>query len=315
MIYVLYLFLGTLFFQCNLLHAHSVTDAARSEPIRSITDIPKEKDLPNNSEKQLFSHISPDIQRLIIPEIKRILDRGKLIVFMTNDSNNVLFQMKTSDGDYKGIDIEISENIANLLGVKLEINRKYKTYDQVVDAIARGEGDIAISKLSYTVERSQKVHFTSPYVILRKALLLNRIGLTHFGENLTLREILNNQKTKLATVSGSYDSFSKHLFPKASLTIDEWDKHIIPGLLKGKFLGAFRDELRIKMVLKQNPQASLTLLPITLKDEQDPIRMAVNKKDLGLLLWLESVITNTFKPLTIDELFLRYEKYIVSETN
>ncbi len=247
------------------------------------------------------------MQTLAIPEIQRITEKGKIVVLMTNTDYNPFFRMKSSDGSYKGIDMEMAQAVADSLGVKLEVKAIYKSYDDVVNAIAKGEGDIGISKMSYTIERSKKVLFSSPYVIFKKSLLINRVQLSKIDSKNSLKEIMNSGTLPIVVAPGSYDDFSLALFPKSKPEeVEKWDSDGIKKLLEGKYFAAFRDELRIKLVLRKNPQATLHLLPVILKDEDDPIRMIVNKECFGLWLWVNSYLSNNIKPYTYDELFARF---------
>ena len=251
--------------------------------------------------------VMQQMQTLAIPEIQRIVEKGKIVVLMTNTDYNPLFRMKASDGTFKGVDMDMAQALADSLGVKLEIKAKYKSYDDVVDAVAKGEGDIGISKMSYTIERSKKVLFSSPYVVFKKSLLINRVLLSKIDGKHTIKEIMNTAQQPVAVAPGSYDDFCLGLFAKSKpKEVKEWETEGIEKLLKGEFFAAFRDELRIKLALRKNPQATLYLLPVILKDEDDPIRMIVNRECFGLWLWVNSYLSNNIKPYSYDELIARY---------
>ena len=57
----------------------------------------------------------------------------------------------------------------------------------------------------------------------------------------------------------------------------------------------------------------MSLLPVVLKDEEDPIHMVVHKESFGLLIWINSFMSNNVKPYSIDELFEKYGKFLKSK--
>src|ERR1043166_3923931 len=81
-------------------------------------------------------------------EIKRIINAGKIVVAMHRD-DRVPFFMHDGSGNFIGYDVEIANDIAKKLGVKVEFLRTAKFYDDVVTQIEKGEADLGISKLSF----------------------------------------------------------------------------------------------------------------------------------------------------------------------
>ncbi|MBP9752345.1 MAG: transporter substrate-binding domain-containing protein [Proteobacteria bacterium] len=248
---------------------------------------------------------------LFIPEVQKIVKRGKLIVLMIKNDYNPLFSMKQPNGERVGVDIDISKKLANALGVDLEIRDCYDKYDDVVDAIAKGEGDIGISKLSYTVERARKVIFSSPYVLLKKGLLINRVNLSKNRNTPILKDLLNRKESQILISPGSYVNFTNVIFPDATvIQSQKWDTEGLTKLAEGEYLAAFRDELRIRLALREQPRLSIHLLPVILKEEADPIHMIVNKNNFGFLLWVDYFLENYMHAYTLDQLFNEYGKYL-----
>src|SRR5256712_11914280 len=116
---------------------------------------------------------APDLRA---PDIKASLDRGELIVAMT-EGDQPPFYYVGPDGQLAGLDATLARDIASRLGVKVSFNRNPKSFNEVVELVAQGGADIAISKLSRTLVRAQMVRFTRPYVTFRHAMLLNLIKL------------------------------------------------------------------------------------------------------------------------------------------
>ena len=246
-----------------------------------------------------------------IPEIKQIIDRGKLII-ATNKSENPLFQMKDENGEYVGQDMEMAKMIAAALGVPYEILRTAKNNEEVVDSISRGEADIGIAKLSYTADRAKKVLFTRPYVVPNKSLIVNRARLERLNKKLKFQDALNNPSIIIGVTNKSaYADYAKNFFPQAQVkSYKEWED-MLPDMLTGKIFAGFRDEIRVKLLLKEYPEASLNLLPIMLKGEDDPLVMIVRKDAPIFLLWVDTLLERgDYKIPEVNELIDRYKKVL-----
>lgn len=74
----------------------------------------------------------------IPPDIRKIIDRGKLIVAMYHGDTTPLF-MHDSEGRLYGVDIRLTEEIAAKLGVKVEYDCHSETFNEVVDTRSFGQ--------------------------------------------------------------------------------------------------------------------------------------------------------------------------------
>lgn len=248
----------------------------------------------------------------VFGKLSDIIARGELVVCAKKDDKNLLFQMKTSDGEYVGKDIDFAKQIAATLGVKVSYRMLYKTYDDVVDAIANGEGDVGIAKLSYTPDRSRKVLYSSPYVISRKTLLINRVLFESAG-NKTLAEILDKENSIIGVTKDTcYEAFVTKMFPKANLLLEsDWEGKIMKLLKDGKIIATMRDEVRVKLLLKSDPQLLVKLMPIIVDQETDSMAVVVSFDSEELLMWINKFINVDEQNVdTVDQLIERYEEYI-----
>jgi len=124
---------------------------------------------------------------LFPPDIKRIKDRGKIVVAQYGGIQRGFFAFDDTREDptraffihegrrLVGCDIFLANKIARELGVKLELDRSAEDFDSVCTLVASGQADIAISKLSITLYRAQYVRFTNPYSVLQTGILVNRV--------------------------------------------------------------------------------------------------------------------------------------------
>lgn len=224
--------------------------------------------------QQRLSGVDPS-RMAMPPDIQRIQDRGKLIVAVLGSDNAPFFM-----GDMKapeGLDIKIAEGLAESLDVDLEFNRSAETFNEVVDQVYQLKADVAISKLSRTLSRAQRVKFSRPYVNMRQGLLVNRVQIAQqTNSGMSPIEAIRNFSGKVGVIEGSsYAGFLKQKFPDATIQAYlTWDD-IVSAVIRGDVQAAYRDELEVKKVILKNPDAALRLQTIALTDTKDAIAMAI----------------------------------------
>ena len=250
-------------------------------------------------------------------DINDIIKRGEIVVCSVSNTSNPLFLMKKKGSENKekldlvGADIELAKRIAKGLGVRLLFRLCYKSYEDVVKAIAKGEGDIGIAKLSYTTERSRKVMYTEPYVIAKKTLLMSR-QIAESNQEKSVKDLINDERFKIGVAKGaSYVEFAKLLFPKSQiLELNNWEKQSVEKLKNKEIIATLRDNLRVNLLMNQHPELSLKFIPIILKGENDYISGIVNYKSLELLNWINKFLESEIKIKSIDDLMKEYKEYI-----
>lgn len=228
-----------------------------------------------------------NVNLALAPDIKKIVDRGKLLVGIYSQDMPPFF-MKDAQGKLYGYDISIAEDIAKYLNVGVEFDRSASTYQELFENVAQGKVDIVISKFSVTYERAKHVRFTEPYLEMRRALLVNRKDALANGAEGYPIDYLRTNGVKIGVKSKtSYATFAKELFPSAEqVELPEWED-VVDLLVKGEITAAMYDELEIMKLVKKNPDISLFASVYILKDQKDLISMAVPYESTQLLSWLD----------------------------
>jgi polar amino acid transport system substrate-binding protein len=234
--------------------------------------------------------IAPDLRA---PDIKAILDRGELIVAMT-EADQPPFYYVGPDGQLAGLDATLARDIASRLGVKASFNRSPKSFNDVVELIAQGGADVAISKLSRTLIRAQMVRFTRPYVTFRHAMLFNRLKLAQHTSEKALPQLLRGLKGHVGVIGqSSYEGFLSQYFPGATaVPFTSWEE-AVDAVFAGTILAVYRDELEIQKINQSRQDASLMLKTVVYKDIKDYIAMAVAWNRPHLAAWLD-IYLDTF---------------------
>lgn len=240
------------------------------------------------------------------PDIKRILDRGELVVAMYH-RDTPPFYFRDEAGEMAGFDVGLIRNFARQMGVGVSFNRAARSFDEVVDVVARDEADLAISKLSRTFARSMRVRYTRPYLVLRQGLLVNRLELARQAAGTPPEMAIRNLRGKIGVIAGSsYEDFARQRFPLAEVVgFPSWDD-AIAAAASGELVAAYRDELEIKKIIRSSPDSLIHFQTVVLSDTRDPIAIAVNHQSPNLLALLQAYLDDLALEVTADSILDEY---------
>ncbi len=238
--------------------------------------------------------------RLLTPSIARIVNRGELIVAMLGVDTPPFFYVK--NGELVGLDVSLAQAIAKELKVNVRFDRSARTFNEVVDVVARQEADLAISKISRTLARAQMINFTDPYLRLHHAFILNRVKFAELARNRPLPVVIRAFKGSIGVIAdSSFSGYATKNFPLSELReFASWND-VLQALHKGEIMAAYRDEFEVKRILKNDPTASLTLRTVTFKDLEDTLSIAVSIENPTLLAYVNQFLSENPEKLTIDK--------------
>ena len=87
------------------------------------------------------------------------VNAGKLT--MSTNAAFPPYEMTTDTGEFEGIDIELAQAIAEMLGLELVVDDM--DFDAALLAVQQGKSDIVMAGVSVTDERKQVMDFSAPY--------------------------------------------------------------------------------------------------------------------------------------------------------
>ncbi|MBM7712954.1 amino acid ABC transporter substrate-binding protein/permease [Enterococcus xiangfangensis] len=93
-------------------------------------------------------------------EMKKI-EPKKDVYVVASDSAFAPFEYKDSDGEYKGIDVDLLKRIAELQGFKIDF--KFIGFSPAMQALESGQADGMIAGMTITDERKANYDFSDPY--------------------------------------------------------------------------------------------------------------------------------------------------------
>lgn len=251
---------------------------------------------------------------VIAPEahdIQKIVKRGVLRVAM-HAIDHPPFFMRDAQGKLIGLDVELAQQIAAELGVRVEFIRTADTFDGVVDQVMREEADVAISKISLTLTRAKRVLYTEPYFVFRQALLINRLMLERYPQSVSIAELAKHENFSIAVIDQtSYAHFAEKAFPKARLMrARKWQEEAVAAVAEGHVLAAFRDELEVIRALRELPERTLTMMAVVLSDREDPLMMVLPMKSQTFRHWLNLFLRGGNVRHNVDYLKQNYRDYL-----
>lgn len=243
------------------------------------------------------------------PDIKRIKDRGEFVVAMYFNDIPPFF-MHDENGNFYGLDVELAGDIAEKLGVKVRFDRRAKTFGEIVDIVVNKEADAAISLLSRTLKRAEKIRYTKPYIVLKQGLIINRLIFEKLTEKNSIIATLNQEQSVIAVKKGtSYVDFSHKIFPDAVIKeYPEWDPEIVDAVVSGEAAAGYHDEIEIKKYIISRPEAAIHATTAVIQDLNDPIAIAVPYDSNSLLDWLNLYIDQHVKNMNADSLLDKYKE-------
>jgi ABC-type amino acid transport substrate-binding protein len=227
--------------------------------------------------------------RMLAPDIARIVNRGELVVAMLKTDNPPFFSVK--NGELIGTDVDLAKLIGQELGVPVRFDRSPETYDSVAEVVANGQADLGISRLARTLKRGQIVHFSSVYMRLGHALLINRVRFAELSGGRTPPQVLRNFTGKISVIAkSSWEEFGPRNFPNAKIIPYPSWAAAVEAVKKGDVVAAYRDELEVMAIVRRDPSLALTLRTVTFNDLESPLSMMVGVRDATLLSFVNEVI-------------------------
>ena len=255
--------------------------------------------------------------QLIAPEIRRIQERGNLIVAILDHEhihNCHPFVIDDGKGNLSGLNIDLLEGFAENLDITLSYNNSAKSFDELIELVARGQADIATCGVSRTIHRSLYVNFTNPYFELHQGLLINRLKLSKQADGHSWHEIIKGLRGQLGVLSGSsYARFARKHLQGMELVFFPHLQEIHEAVTSGSITAAYLDEFNIKQLIRNRPDQVLLCQTVIFKDLPDRLAIPVSRQNPQLLKLLNIYIDNHPIDLTIDQILDRYLPTIESK--
>ena len=191
-----------------------------------------------------------------------------------------------SNGKLTGLDIELSQLIAQQLGKKVELVDM--NFEALIPALQSGKIDFALSNFNVTDERKKLINFSDPYitndisVLVRRTDLPSASGTTSTkpettGEQLRTADDLKDKR--IGVLLGSvHDTYATKQYPQATILQYKSPPDLVLAVKSGKVDAAFYAHETLLEVLRQDPELGLLGKPLF----SIPIGVGFNKDNAAL---------------------------------
>ncbi|RWA75184.1 MAG: transporter substrate-binding domain-containing protein [Mesorhizobium sp.] len=209
----------------------------------------------------------------------------------------------------KGIDMELARGIAAELGVEPVFDRSAATFDGMVKLLMSGQADMAIGKLSRTLQRGRSILYSRPYAVLHQGLLANRLNLARIAQGKPPEQIIRDFSGDLGVIEGSsFATYAATTFPHAQIHRFAGWNTVVDAIRNGTIDLAYRDDFEIKKLLVDDPSMTVVARSITLTDKVDTIAVGVRPDDPHLAAFVDLYLdlAKGQQVLNTDEIIARY---------
>lgn len=225
------------------------------------------------------------------PTTDVIKSRGKII--MLTNAAFPPFEYTTGDGTVVGVDVDIAREIANDLGVELEIMDM--AFEGIVTAIKSGKGDIGVAGMSVTEDRLKNVDFSVDYISSKLRVLVLATE-----TEITTPDGLKNQSIGVQTGTTS-DVFASGI---EGATISRFGNFLdaSTALKSGKVRAVVVDEMTSDEILAAN--SDIIRLDDALTEEKYAI--CIQKGNETLLEAINTTLNRLISEGKIDEFIFNH---------
>ena len=225
------------------------------------------------------------------PNIDRIKAAGKIV--MCTNLAFPPFEYVGSDGKAAGVDIDISQAIADDLGVQLEVVDM--NFDLLIDSVKAGKADFSAAGMTIKPERLEQIDFSDEYVKSAQYIIIKKDsgvtadkldGLTIAVQESTTGDFYATDEIKAKEVL----RFKSGIEAGAALSAGKCDAVIV-------------DKLPAESIAA-NSNGVLEVLPDSLTEESYAI--AVKKDCPDLLAEINKVLKKLVEEGKVDELVTKH---------
>lgn len=203
---------------------------------------------------------------------------------------------KDEKGNLTGFDVELTEAIAEKLGVKTVYFNG--NFDTLMDGLTSGKYDIMVNGVTITDERKEKMDFSKPYAYMKTVLVVaeENTEIRSF-EDLKGKTVANSYGTSYGDIAERYGAEIKSMS-----TVDSR----MEAVISGEADGSVNSEYSVYDYIKNHPDAPIKIAAVS--DEIDEIAIPLPKDEDSetLRLELNKILDELQADGTISELSGKY---------
>ncbi len=235
------------------------------------------------------------------------IDKIKADGFVTMSTNAEFEPFEYKDGDnFAGIDIDISNKIAEKLGVKLKINDV--AFDTLTTELASGKANFVAAGMTATEDRKKNVDFSDTYFDATQSIIVLK------GSAIKARADLNGKKVGVQQGTTG-DSFCTNEDGTSDIKVGSTERYskgvdAVTDLINGKIDAVVIDDFPAQKFVQKNAD-KLVKLSEALTVEKYAI--AVKKGDADMLKVVNEVLGEMKSSGDLDKLITKYKSALEGE--
>jgi cyclohexadienyl dehydratase len=179
--------------------------------------------------------------------LDEIAARGVLRVGLTGDYRP--FSQRDSAGAYSGLDVDMAANLAEAMGVKLEIVPT--AWGSLLADLSEGRFDVGMGGISITLTRQKLAFFSQPVMRVGKAAISRCADRERFG---TLADIDRPGVKVLVNPGGTNEKFDRANLHQAEIVVFADNARIFDALAGGQGDLMITDVVETKLQQRLHPE-------------------------------------------------------------
>lgn len=228
--------------------------------------------------------------------------RKRGVLRVGQDSGYMPLYGTDMEGNRIGLEVEILQRMADILGVRLEF--VIVNWDGIIPALMTDKFDIIWSGMTITPERALRVNFSDAYLTVGQVMVYNT---RNFEELPSYEELRTRDLTIAVQLGTTGDEAARRMFENAEiLTFDSMDEAAFQ-VASNRADILVVDSLYARYVAKKYEVLDVSDEFLT----EEELGVAVRKGDLETLWWINTFIDWLDTSGIIDELehewFVEYE--------
>ena len=227
------------------------------------------------------------------------VEDGKLI--MSTNAAFPPYEMTNDAGEYEGIDVDMATEIANRLGLELQIDDM--DFDSALVAVQNDAADVVLAGLSYSEERDEVLDFTDSYATGVQVVIVKEgsdVTMDNLGE-----KMIGTQRGTTGYIYAS-DTPENGGYGEDHVSAYDNGATAVQALVNGQVDAVIIDEAPAKEFVAANE--GLTILPGNWVEEK--YCAAVNEGNTELLNAINTALNELMDDGTVQEIL---DKYITAE--
>ncbi|NOX33591.1 MAG: transporter substrate-binding domain-containing protein [Deltaproteobacteria bacterium] len=199
------------------------------------------------------------------------------------ESGYMPFEMTNKNGKFMGFDIDLAKALAKSMGVKfVPVNT---AWDGIIPALVTDKFDIIIGGMTITQSRNLQINFSTPYIIVGQAVLLNK---KYEGKIKSYKDLNDPKYTIVSRLGTTGEQAAKRMIPKANYKAFESEVEASMEVIQGNADAMIYDLPFIEKAQAQNGAGKTIALdkPFT----YEPLAMAIRKGDPDFMNFLNNFL-------------------------